>query len=262
MRAIGMAALMTCLSAASRAEIQDVLKSGEIDALQAAGRPRVLHERSNFAISLGAQTGQGAPETHDAADEMLFIRGGSGAVSIGERQYKVGAGDVVRIGRGVEHRIDSPAGRLDYVAIRISPAGAGPAADGIRPAPRGMPDVLPASEIAETFAKFDANQPIHSAPNFTLNYVIYSGHAGPWEAHRGCVDIYFLKIGTATALLGGQIRNAKEESPGEIRGDSVTGGRRYSVGPGDIVVIPRETAHHMAPTSAKLGYLLLKVWAE
>ena len=42
----------------------------------------------------------------------------------------------------------------------------------------------------------------------------------------------------------------------------MTGGRRYSVGPGDIVVIPRETAHHMEPTSAKLGYLLLKVWAE
>jgi len=33
--------------------------------------------------------------------------------------------------------------------------------------------VLRASEIAETFAKFDANQPIHSAPNFTMNYVIY-----------------------------------------------------------------------------------------
>ena len=125
-----------------------------------------------------------------------------------------------------------------------------------------MPDLLRASEIAETFAKFESNQPIHSAPNFTMNYVIYSGHAGPWEAHRGCVDIYFLKIGTANSELGGTIRNAKEESPGEIRGDGVTGGRRYSVGPGDIVVIPRETAHHMEPTSAKLGYLLLKVWAE
>jgi mannose-6-phosphate isomerase-like protein (cupin superfamily) len=125
-----------------------------------------------------------------------------------------------------------------------------------------MPDVLRGSEISDTFAKFESNQPIHSAPNFTMNYVIYSGHAGPWEAHKGCVDIYFLKIGTATSELGGQIRNAKEESPGEIRGDGVTGARRYSVGPGDIVVIPRETAHHMAPTSAKLGYVLLKVWAE
>jgi mannose-6-phosphate isomerase-like protein (cupin superfamily) len=151
---------------------------------------------------------------------------------------------------------------LDYVAVRISPAGEGPAASGIRPGARTMPDVLRASEIAETFAKFNTNQPIHSAPNFTMNYVIYSGHAGPWEAHRGCVDIYFLKIGTATAELGGQIRNAKEESPGEPRGDGVTGSRRNSVGPGDIVVIPRNTAHHMTPTSAKLGYLLMKVWAE
>jgi mannose-6-phosphate isomerase-like protein (cupin superfamily) len=251
-----------CVAAASRAEIHDVVKSEEIDAQLAAGQPPVLYQRSNFSISLGAQTGRGAPETHAGADEVLFIRGGSGKVSIANRQYEAGSGDVLLIRRGVEHRIDAPSGRLGYVAVRVSPAGEGPAASGIRPAPRTMQDVLRASDIAETFAKFDANQPIHSAPNFTMNYVIYSGHAGPWEAHRGCVDIYFLKIGTATAELGGQIRNAKEESPGEIRGDGVTGGRRYSVGPGDIVVIPRETAHHMNPTSAKLGYLLLKVWAE
>jgi mannose-6-phosphate isomerase-like protein (cupin superfamily) len=262
MRIIWMAVVAACVSAASRAEIHDVLKSDEIDARLAADKPPVLHERSNFAISLGAQTGQGAPETHSSADEVLFIRNGSGEVSIGSHRYEADAGDVIHIRRGVEHRINAPAGRLGYVAIRIFPTGEGPAASGARPAARIMPDVLRASEIAETFAKFDANQPIHSAPNFTMNYVIYSGHAGPWEAHRGCVDIYFLKIGTANAELGGQIRNAKEESPGEIRGDGVTGSRHYSVGPGDIVLIPRETAHHMNPTSAKLGYVLLKVWAE
>jgi mannose-6-phosphate isomerase-like protein (cupin superfamily) len=122
--------------------------------------------------------------------------------------------------------------------------------------------VLRASEINDTFAKFESNQPIHSAPNFTMNYVIYSGHAGPWEAHQGCVDIYFIKIGTGSSQLGGTIRNAKDESPGEPRGDGVTGARQHSVAPGDIVVIPRDTAHHMEPTSAKLGYLLLKVWAH
>jgi mannose-6-phosphate isomerase-like protein (cupin superfamily) len=203
-----------------------------------------------------------AIETHDGADEVLFIRRGSGSLWLEDRRYEISSGDVINVRRKTAHHIDAPSGRIEYVAVRIVAAREGRPASGIRPGPRIMPDVLRAPEISETFAKFESNQPIHSAPNFTMNYVIYSGHAGPWEAHRGCVDIYFLKIGTATSELGGQIRNAKEESPGEIRGDGVSGARRYSVGAGDIVVIPREMAHHMEPNSAKLGYLLLKVWAE
>ena len=113
-----------------------------------------------------------------------------------------------------------------------------------------MPDVLRASEIAETFAKFDTNQPIHSAPNFTMKTSVdLYGHAGPFEAHHGCADIYFIKIGTGASQLGGQIRIAKEESPGEPRGDGVDGAAAYSVGPGDIVLIPRNATHHRDPTA-------------
>jgi mannose-6-phosphate isomerase-like protein (cupin superfamily) len=258
------AALAISGAAALRSEIHDVLKSGEIEASLAKVKGfSTIHQRSNYSISLGSQEGAaGAPETHGDADEVLFIRRGSGSLWLGDRKYEIGSGDVINVRRGAARRIAASSGRIEYVAVRIVPAREGHSVSGIRPAARVMPDVLRASEIADTFAKFESNQPIHSAPNFTMNYVIYSGHAGPWEAHRGCVDIYFLKIGTATSELGGQIRNAKEESPGEPRGDGVTGARRYSVRPGDIVVIPRETAHHMQPTSAKLGYLLLKVWAE
>jgi len=247
-----------------RSEIHDVLKSAEIEAKLAKVKGTlIIHQRPNFSISLGSQEGgAGRLETHGGADEVLFVRRGSGSLTLGDHKYEIGSGDVINLSRKTAHRIDAPSGRLEYVTVRMIPIHEGRPASGIRPAPRIMPDVLRASEIEETFAKFESNQPIHSAPNFTMNYVIYSGHAGPWEAHRGCVDIYFLKIGTATSQLGGQIRNAKEESPGEIRGDGVTGARRYSVGPGDIVVIPRDTAHHMDPTSAKLGYLLVKVWAE
>jgi mannose-6-phosphate isomerase-like protein (cupin superfamily) len=258
------AALAIGGAAAVRSEIHDVLKSAEVDArLAKVKASSIIHQRPNFSISLGSQEGgAGALETHGDADEVLFIRSGSGSLWLGDRKYEIGSGDVIDVKRGTPHRIDAPSGRIAFVAVRIVPAREGPAASGIRPGPRTMPDVLRASEISETFAKFESNQPIHSAPNFTMNYVIYSGLAGPWEAHKGCVDIYFIKIGTGNSQLGGTIRNAKEESPGEPRGDGVTGARRYSVGPGDIVVIPRETAHHMEPTSAKLGYVLLKVWAD
>jgi mannose-6-phosphate isomerase-like protein (cupin superfamily) len=265
MRFIWFATVLAVSGASTlRSEIHDVLKNTEIEAsLAKVKESSIIHQRPNFSILLGSQEGgAGALETHDGADEVLLVRRGSGSLSLDNRKYEIGPGDVINIKRKMTHHIDAPSGRIEYVAVRISPTGEGRPASGIRPGPRIMPDVLRASEISETFAKFESNQPLHSAPNFTMNYVIYSGHAGPWETHQGCVDIYFLKIGTATSHLGGQIRNAKEESAGEIRGDGVTGDRPYSVGPGDIVVIPRETAHHMEPTSGKLGYLLLKVWAE
>ncbi len=258
------AALAISGAAALRSEIHDVLKNAEIEASLAKVKgSSIIHQRPNFSISLGSQEGgSGALETHAGADEVLFIHRGSGSLWLGERKYEIGTGDVANVKRGTPHRIDAPSGRIEYVAVRVVPAREGHTVSGIRPAQRTMPDVLRASEIDETFAKFESNQPIHSAPNFTMNYVIYSGHAGPWEAHQGCVDIYFIKIGTGSSQLGGTIRNAKEESPGEPRGDGVTGARQHSVGPGDIVVIPRDTPHHMEPTSAKLGYLLLKVWAD
>ena len=46
------------------------------------------------------------------------------------------------------------------------------------------------------------------------------------------------------------------------RGVGVTGARRHEIGPGDIVLIPRDTAHHIDPGTGKLGYLLMKIWAE
>jgi mannose-6-phosphate isomerase-like protein (cupin superfamily) len=258
------AALAISGTTALRSEIHDVLKSAEIDASLAKVKgSSIIHQRPNFSIALGSKEGgAGAPEKNDGADEVLSIRSGSGSLWLGDRKYEIGSGDFINVKRGTPHRIDAPSGPIEYVAVRIVPAREGHTASGIRPGPRTMPDVLRASEITETFAKFESNQPIHSAPNFTMNYVIYSGHAGPWEAHKGCVDIYFIKMGTGSCQLGGQIQNAKEESPGEPRGDGVTGARRHAVGPGDIVVIPRETAHHMEPTSAKLGYVLLKVWAD
>ena len=146
--------------------------------------------------------------------------------------------------------------------MRIFPSGDKlPARSGFLSS-RKMPDVLKKAEIDATIAKNDRNQPLHASQGYTMNYVIYPGRPGPWEAHRACVDVYFIQQGTAKAQLGGEITNAREESPGEIRGDGVSGAREYQIGPGDMVHIPRNGTHHMIPGAGKLGYLLLKIWAE
>jgi mannose-6-phosphate isomerase-like protein (cupin superfamily) len=242
------------------AEIRDVLKSSEIDAKLAGLQGTLaLHERPNFAVWLMVHDGKAGPlETRAEGDNILHIRRGKATITLAGRKHQVAAGDMVHIPRNTEHRIDPGNGRIEYVVVRIFPSG-----EGLSPR-RGarMQDVLTKSEIDAAFAKHDSNQPIHSSPNYTMNYVIYTGRSGPYEAHRGCVDIYFMRVGTGTAHLGGEIVNAKEETPGEIRGDAVKSSRTYTIGPGDMVVIPRTGVHHMVPTTPKLGYVLLKVWAD
>ena len=247
-----------------RGEFQDVIKSAEIDALLArTTRDHLLLERPNYAIWLKVQQGKPGPrETHADADDILHIRKGQATVTLADRPHQVGPGDVVHIPRHTPHQIDPGSSRLEYVVVRVFPSG-----DNLPPrqgflAPRRMPDVLKKSEIDATIEKYDANQPIHSGKNYTMNYVIYSGRSGPYEAHRGCVDIYFIQKGAAKAELGGVITNVKEESPGEPRGDGVKGARDYQIAPGDMVHIPRNGVHHMTPSTPKLAYLLLKVWAE
>src|SRR5579863_2141882 len=143
MRILWFAATLAISGAAAlRGEIHDVLKSADIDAgLAKVNGLSTVHQRPNFSISLGAQAGAGALETHDAMDEVLFIRRGAGSLRLGDRKYEIGAGDVINVKRKTPHRLDAAPGRIEYVAVRIAAEGAGAPASGIRPGPRIMPDV-------------------------------------------------------------------------------------------------------------------------
>src|SRR5947207_319250 len=95
MRVMSFAALAISAAPALRGEIRDVLKSAEIEAdLAKVKGSLTIHQRPNFSISLNSQEGAGATETHDAADEVLFIRRGSGSLRVEDRRYEVGPGDV------------------------------------------------------------------------------------------------------------------------------------------------------------------------
>ena len=81
-------------------------------------------------------------------------------------------------------------------------------------------------------------------------------------AAGGCEPSVLPAVGIATSQIGGEIKNAKEDIPGEPRGYGVSGEHSYPIGPGDVVVIPRNTTHHMEPGAEKLGYVLIKVWVD
>jgi mannose-6-phosphate isomerase-like protein (cupin superfamily) len=69
--------------------------------------------------------------------------------------------------------------------------------------------------------------------------------SGEAEAHADWVDYIFVQDGAATLILGGTIEHPREVGPGETRGSGVSGGKTFTVHPGDYFYVPAKTAHRM-----------------
>ena len=194
-------------------QISDVLKSAQIDTLFARTEESLTVKRTP-TYGVVFQVAEGKPgryQIYEEADEIWFVRSGRAGLSMGPRlssarevepgklvgagiqtprRFEVAAGDIVNLPRGTAHQLDPGNDRFEYVVVRVFPTDAHPVRRFQNPSPMG--DVLKHSERAAVFANNNSNQPLHSVRNVSVNYVIYQGHPGPWEAHRGCVDIYFV----------------------------------------------------------------------
>lgn len=82
------------------------------------------------------------------------------------------------------------------------------------------------------------------------------------EVHDASDDIYYVLEGTATLLLGGSLVEANEISPGEWRAKSSTGGQRYEIKKGDVIVVPRGTPHQRTVTGKGFSMILIKVFEK
>lgn len=267
---------------AARCEICDALKSSDIDALfSRTNRQMSVHEMPCCAVWFEVHDGKPGPSEMHGGDEILFVRRGNATVLLGgeliagketspgastgsgirsARRQKVGPGDLVNIPRNTPRQIDPGTARVECIAVRIHPSTKDrPARFGT---PRKMGDVVTKSEMDALFAKFDTEQPLHSTPNFRTAFVIRKIPSA-WESHGCCVDIYLpVHTGTARVLLGGEITNPREQAPGEIRGAGITGAHTYDIGPGDMVLVPRNGAHYIDPMNGKIGYVIVKVRAD
>ena len=140
--------------------------------------------------------------------------------------------------------------------------GAEPAGQGGRGAPAPLaPDVvIPKGKIDGLVADNNKNQPMLSSRGaFSMNMPIYAGAPGPYEKHAAYDQIYFVRFGSAKAKLDGYILNPTEPQFGEIRGTGVLGAREYTLAPGDILFVPRNTSHFMDPGNLKFAYLLAHI---
>jgi glc operon protein GlcG len=84
---------------------------------------------------------------------------------------------------------------------------------------------------------------------------------GEAEYHEHTVDVMHVLDGTATVLLGGQLREPREVAPGELRAASVDGGERRELRQGDVLAIPNGVPHQFVDVSDPFLYFVVKVAA-
>ncbi len=84
--------------------------------------------------------------------------------------------------------------------------------------------------------------------------------SGQVEIHEHFADLFVVVSGEATLVVGGQAEGAKSTEPGELRGDSIRGGERRTIGAGDIVHIPARVPHQvLLEPGHQVTYFVLKV---
>jgi mannose-6-phosphate isomerase-like protein (cupin superfamily) len=235
--------------------------------------------KNNAALTLrvSANTTKLPWKQHTEADELWFVYRGSARVSLAPfslmvgitppgTSYNLGEGDILDVPRGLAYQILPTAGRFEYVALRKFavqlPArgqGAGPAA------------TQPASPVT---TKAQIDQWYGEGTGGTagiqpgINRIIFDrakggdwrqgGAPGPWENHDRDEHVDFVVYGTAKLTTDGFITGAHWDNRG-VMGTGVVGGTESTVGPGDIVLVFRNTAHFFDPISTRFGYLLVNM---
>ncbi len=90
--------------------------------------------------------------------------------------------------------------------------------------------------------------------------IVFRDADGEAEVHESHTDLWVVQKGQATLIVGGEVVDARETGPGEIRGPSIDGGKSYRLQPGDVVNIPPRTAHQvLVEEGTTFTYLILKV---
>ncbi|MGA7712041.1 MAG: cupin domain-containing protein [Rhizomicrobium sp.] len=116
-------------------------------------------------------------------------------------------------------------------------------------------DALKAKAVAtgaasDTLAKY--------SNHYTM--LAYRTKDGTAEAHTQYADLFYIVHGKATLLTEGTLEGSHEESPGELRGSAVIGGKRTDLNEGDVVHIPAGTPHQiLVAPGDELLYFVVKV---
>lgn len=81
------------------------------------------------------------------------------------------------------------------------------------------------------------------------------------EVHDNVDDYHIVTGGAGTYTLGGQLDAPREISPGEWRSARITGGQKIEAKKGDVIFVPRGTAHQRNTAGREFSLMLIKVLA-
>lgn len=89
--------------------------------------------------------------------------------------------------------------------------------------------------------------------------VLQRGQSGEVEIHETINDVFVVRSGRATVLVGGSVTGNRSTGPGEWRGGTVSGAQTFTVQPGDLLWIPAGMPHQVVlQGNAKFKYLTFK----
>jgi mannose-6-phosphate isomerase-like protein (cupin superfamily) len=118
-----------------------------------------------------------------------------------------------------------------------------------------------AATLNGTLAKATDDPAVFNVPTGPHGPVVVAarrGKTGDVEVHDAMNDVFVVREGTATVLVGGKVEGNKQTAPGEWRGGKITGATSYAVGPGDLLFIPAGQPHLVEPKSKSFTYLAFK----
>jgi mannose-6-phosphate isomerase-like protein (cupin superfamily) len=83
---------------------------------------------------------------------------------------------------------------------------------------------------------------------------------GEVEVHEHWADLFLVLSGAAALVTGGTVVSPRLIAPGETRGDSIEGGHRQELRPGEIVHVPAGTPHQFLVSGDRtIACLVLKM---
>ena len=93
--------------------------------------------------------------------------------------------------------------------------------------------------------------------NYYVEYAQRTEQGNEPEVHTHWTHYIQVISGEATLIYGGTVSNAKETSPGQIRGSAIVGGTTMTVHAGDFLQIPAGMPHEFLPgAGVKFHYVV------
>ena len=90
--------------------------------------------------------------------------------------------------------------------------------------------------------------------DYDVEYAQRSDKGNEPEVHTYRTHYIHVLSGEATLVYGGTVTNARESSPGQIRGDGIAGGTSLTVRAGDFLQIPAGMPHLFAVASPSVKF--------